>query len=391
MMLLTNVKLLNDSFVQIRIANGIIHAVTEQKNNSTYQTDGVQIKLEDAIAFPGLINSHDHLDFNLFPQYGNKIFRNYTQWAEYIHKEYKEDIQSVLKIPEALRVQWGIYKNLLCGVTTVVNHGKFLNISDQLINIIQPSENLHSVQFEKNWKLKLNNPFRNNQHYCIHIGEGTDRFSHKEINELINWNILNKEIIGIHAVAMNKKQSTRFKAIVWCPDSNHFLLETTANIKELKQNTSVLFGTDSTLTADWNIWNHLRLARSTQMANDEEILAMLTETASHIWRTNSGKIKKGKDADIVIAKAPKDIRAMETFYQLNPEDILLVMKKGAIKLFDEELKKQLYDAGFDVTGFSKIKLYDRIKYVKGDLQHLTDNIKQYYPEAAFPFIPCKPI
>ncbi len=390
-MLLTNVKLLNDSFVQIHIADGILHAVTEQNRDLANRRDGLEIRFEDAIAFPGLINSHDHLDFNLFPQYGNKTFKNYTQWAEYIHSEYKDDINAVLKIPEVLRVQWGLYKNLLCGVTTVVNHGKALTIPDQLIDVIQPRENLHSIQFEKNWKLKLNNPFKNNQHYCIHIGEGTDRFSHAEINQLINWNILNKEIIGIHAVAMNKKQSARFKAIVWCPDSNHFLLETTANIKELKQNTSVIFGTDSTLTANWNIWNHLRLARSTQMATDEEILDMLTVTAAHIWRTNSGKIKKGKDADLVLAKAPKDGSSMDAFYQLNPEDILMVIKNGAIKLFDEELKQQVYNAGIDVLKFSKIKLYDRIKYVKGNLPHLSDNIKKYYPEAAFPFIPYQPI
>src|ERR1700744_199967 len=81
------------------------------------------LTLKDAIVFPGLINSHEHLDFNLFPQLGDRTYANYTQWGKHIHQTYKEEISAVLKVPLALRAQWGIYKNLLCGVTTVVNHG----------------------------------------------------------------------------------------------------------------------------------------------------------------------------------------------------------------------------------------------------------------------------
>src|SRR6476659_1696207 len=83
----------------------------------------LQITFDNAIAFPGLINSHDHLDFNLFPSLGGKIFNNYTEWGNHIHKHYKEQINAVLKVPFNLRTQWGIYKNLLCGITSVINHG----------------------------------------------------------------------------------------------------------------------------------------------------------------------------------------------------------------------------------------------------------------------------
>lgn len=83
-----------------------------------------EIIFANAMALPGLINSHDHLDFNLFPQLGDQIYSNYVEWGETIHLHHKEQINKVLKVPAALRAQWGIYKNLLCGVTTVVDHGK---------------------------------------------------------------------------------------------------------------------------------------------------------------------------------------------------------------------------------------------------------------------------
>ena len=89
------------------------------------------------IAFPGLINSHDHLDFNLFPQLGNRIYNNYTEWGDDIHKTDKVKINTVLSIPKKLRVEYGIYKNLLNGITTVVNHGNTLAITNSLIHVFQ--------------------------------------------------------------------------------------------------------------------------------------------------------------------------------------------------------------------------------------------------------------
>ena len=62
--------------------------------------EGNSIEFENAIAFPGLINSHDHLDFNLFPQTGNRIYNNYAEWGKDIHDQNKETINAVLKIPQ---------------------------------------------------------------------------------------------------------------------------------------------------------------------------------------------------------------------------------------------------------------------------------------------------
>src|SRR5882757_4983728 len=108
-----------------------------------------KIQFENAIVFPGLINSHDHLDFNLFPQLGDKTYSNYTEWGNYIHEHYKDEIAKSLKIPALLRSRWGLFKNLLCGVTTVVNHGELSGMDDDLITVFEKYSCIHSVQFEK--------------------------------------------------------------------------------------------------------------------------------------------------------------------------------------------------------------------------------------------------
>lgn len=376
-MILSNVhRIGQDTAGRICIANGSITA-------DTAPGDGVQqIIFNNAIAFPGLINSHDHLDFNLFPQLGNRTYHNYTEWGDYIHQHYKREINEVLNIPLPLRTQWGLYKNLLAGVTTVVNHGEELEINDSPITVIHHCQSLHSVQFEKTWKRRLNNPLKMNVPVVIHTGEGTDPAANEEIDQLINWNLLHRDLIGVHGVAMTPKQASYFKALVWCPESNYFLLGTTASIHWLKEKVPVVFGTDSTLTGNWNIWEHIRLARKTAYLTDNELFADLTHNPANVWGINGGKLEEGNDADIVVARLKYTNDKLESLYATNPADILLVMHKGQVRLFDESLYSQLNQ--LPKAHFSKVAINGVYKYVYGDLPGLMNNIRKYDANAQFP-------
>ena len=384
-MLLCNLNIIETEGQQhIRIENGKIKSVTNNKNSFQNIAKEIRIEFENAIAFPGLINSHDHLDFNLFPQIGNRIYNNYSEWGKDIHLQNKETINAVLKIPLHLRTQWGLYKNLLNGITTVVNHGAKLKINDPFITVLQDNHSLHSTEFEKYWPLKLNNLFAKKQPYVIHVGEGTDALAHKEIGKLIKINFFNKSLFAVHGVAMDEEQAKNFKGLIWCPDSNFFLLNATSDIKRLKTKTRILFGTDSTLTADWNLWNHLRLARKTELMNDHELFNTLTKTPAFAWQQNeSGVIAANRKADIVIAKSVHN-SGFDAFYSLNPEDIQLVLQQGKIRLFTEEIKDQFSGDNFTISEFSKINVNGKCKYVYGDLAKLIGEVKSYYPKVHFP-------
>ncbi|OOQ57271.1 amidohydrolase family protein [Mucilaginibacter pedocola] len=378
-MILNNVQLIDGSTASIRVSGSKIAEVSAVP---MIDKSDPQIVFLNALAFPGLINSHDHLDFNLFPKLGHRVYKSYTEWGPYIHQEYPAEIASVLKIPAELRLQWGIYKNLLCGVTTVVNHVGPKVVAQSLINIVDNKQDLHSVGFEKQWRKKLNNPLRFRQPVVVHIGEGTNAEARAEANKLIRWNLLHRNLIGVHGVAMSPAQAKAFEALVWCPQSNYFLLNATAPIHHLKKYTHILFGTDSTLTADWDIWEHIRMARGTQMLNDNELYRALTTTAAEVWKLNSGEIAEGMDADIVIAKTNGKTRGMEAFYQVDPGRILLVIKGGEIKLFDQSLYHQLSDV--PLSQFSKVYSGGAVKYVQGDINGLMNEIKRYRPDTPFP-------
>ncbi len=386
-MLLCNLISVTDGrLVDIGTSGRYITSVNPSSDRNPVQGPSPFISFQDAIVFPGLINSHDHLDFNSFPQLGNKIYPSYVAWGEDIHLQNKAEIEAVLKIPKALRIQWGVYKNLLNGITTVVNHGPKTNIETDLVSVYEDCHVLHSVQLDKKWKLKLNFPFAKKQPFVIHVGEGTDEEANKEIDRLIRWNILNRKLIGIHAVAMTGQQARHFKALIWCPDSNYFLVGDTAPVKDLKQQTRILFGTDSTVSAGWNLWNHLRLARQENQLTDAELYASLTTVASEIWRLpKRGSITTGQEADLVVAERKTGYSAMDAFYSVNPEEILLVTRQGRINLVDARLENAVFTAPGSRTGFSAICINGRTKYVRGDLPALMKEMKRVHPGVVFPF------
>jgi len=381
-MILNNVKsALTGTPVNLGITEGQITQISPEAIHR--KNEQFQLTFENAVVFPGLINSHDHLDFNLFPALGDKKYNSYTEWGSYLHKNYKDKINQVLKVPETLREQWGVYKNLLCGITTVVNHGKKIAKREWPITVYQDTHNIHSVQFGKRWRLSLNNPLKKNIPVVIHTGEGSDSSSLNEIAQLVSSNLLKKELIGVHGVAMTEDLAKEFKALVWCPESNYFLLNQTAPVNRLKNHTLLLFGTDSTLTGNWNIWEHIRLARKTKLLYDRELYDTLTINAASAWKLNTGEIKEGKDADIVVARM-RNNDPSDAFFELEPRDMLIVLHKGSISLFDEELYPQL--KGIYLDHYSRIYIDGTCKYVRGNLPLLMQKIKEYYPDVSFPII-----
>jgi hypothetical protein len=284
-----------------------------------------------------------------------------------------------------LRTQWGIYKNLLNGVTTVFNHGQQLQIQYSLIDVFQDKNSLHSVRLEKNWKWKLNDPFSKGP-YVIHVGEGTDEESHKEIDTLLKWNKLSRQLIAVHGVAMDARQAASFEALVWCPDSNFFLLKATAPVDKLKRATTIVFGTDSTVSADWNAWNQLRVARNTGLLSDEELFASVTRLPAELRGLNIGVLKENTIADIVVAgKEPGS--PMEAFFEVHPETILMIVKNGNVILFDESLLTQFVSQKINTTEFCRARINSRMKYVRGNLRELIRSIKHYANDISLPVEP----
>ena len=136
-LVLNNVSMLNNSgdHFCVTILDGKIDSVNAAPvvNSGNSQI----INFEDALAFPGLFNAHDHLEFNLFPRLRSKTYKNYLEWGNDIQRLYSTEINTALNIPIELRMKFGMIKNLFNGITTVMHHGNnSIKKSDQIIKCI---------------------------------------------------------------------------------------------------------------------------------------------------------------------------------------------------------------------------------------------------------------
>lgn len=288
----------------------------------------VKRRLNDQmIAFPGFINAHDHLDFNLFPTFTNRFFEDYTEWGEYLHLNFQDEIQRVLQIPIELRIQFGVLKNLVNGFAGVVHHG---NHHERIKSLTKFPVGLnyryiHSIKTDKFWRIKLNSP---SQHpVMIHLGEGKSQEAKEEIDRLLKWNFVRKNVIAVHALSLNENQAKKLEGVVWCPDSNLNLYNETLDVSKVFDNTKVFFGTDSTLSAGANSWAHLRRALELNLVSPETLLKILVDSSYFSSQHHNS---------FVVARKRSE-QFLTSFFLIEPEDIMLVWVEGQPWLCDDSL------------------------------------------------------
>src|SRR5271155_2288372 len=71
--------------------------------NSAVNCNEVTLDLSGFLILPGLINAHDHLDFNLFPKLGGRTYPNAKAWAADINKPHDSPVREQLSLSKRAR------------------------------------------------------------------------------------------------------------------------------------------------------------------------------------------------------------------------------------------------------------------------------------------------
>jgi cytosine/adenosine deaminase-related metal-dependent hydrolase len=329
---------------------------------------------EEVIAFPGLINAHEHLSKNTHGILGTVPCSDYTSWANSISREVKDEVD---RIPFALSYQWGMLKNILHGFTTVIQHDSFLeNFQSGIVDVYTKSRVIHSLAYDKKWKIKVNWP--ESKWKVIHLAEGVSPLAENEPKTLLRWCSWPKKILAVHGIRLKAKEASKLGGLIWCPNSNFSLYGETADIRSLKNELPILFGTDSTISSAWDLRFHLKQARETDLLSDLELFQSITSIPADIFDyTDRGEIARGKQADVVIARK-KQKNLYDAFFDLEPKDILIVIKSGNIVLFDESLYQQWSDK-ISLTEFDPVMVSGVKKHIRYPVTQLGTEIKEYYP------------
>ena len=281
------------------------------------------MNLDGHVRLPGLINAHDHLEFNLFPKLGNGPYRNATDWARDIHHPDRSPVREHLRVPKAVRLWWGGLKNLLSGVTTVCHHNPYeprVFGPDFPVRVVRRMTWAHSLEFEPH----LNGRRRADWPFIIHCAEGIDAGARREVESLDAKGALDSRTAIVHGVGLTPSGielvRRRGAALIWCPTSNLSMFGRTISSAVLHSGLPIALGTDSALSAPVDLLDELAVAR--RFVPADRAYAMITSEPARILR-----LPERKDDWIVV--------------HIRTGSVALVVVAGRVRLISPELSRQL--------------------------------------------------
>ena len=263
-----------------------------------------------------------------------------------------------------MRLLWGGIKNLLSGVTTVAHHNPYQTSIFNYrfpVRVVKQFGWAHSLAFSPNlFALWRSSP----RALAIHHPCGRRRWMrppHAEVPRLKELGLLTSRTVLVHAVATTAADLQAIAqsgaSIVWCPSSNLFTLGKTLSAEAFGSGVTIALGTDSALTADGDLIDHLKCA-------DRETWPLVTTNAARILHLTAGHgtIRERGVADVV-AVADEGQTPGAALGDLRPQ---LVMVRGQVMLLSDCLASRM-----GVAGLNPIQVEGRGRYlVRADIPGL---------------------
>lgn len=363
--------------------------------------------LRGLLAFPGLINAHDHLNGTWWPRVGpNRPYLNVYEWLADLDESpvrYDRQQNSVEDVYEL-----GMYRNLLSGVTTIADH--FWRINGAEFYTRHPIHVLY--QYGRTWTpreltrwgedvpTEYGRAVREGQPYIIHLAEGIDAETATELDVLLDYGALGRNTMIVHGIALRPDDMRRMAragaSVCWCPESNLYLYGQTADIPALlRAGVNITLGTDSTLTGSLNLLDELRVARRSYAEQFGELppprwlVELVTTRAAYaLMLDRRGRIAPGYEADLLLLPELAN-DPYSSLIEAHVEDIALLICRG-VPVYGDEDYADLFER-FS-SNFSRVTVRGRPKLIAGDLHALIERISQAVgrtPE--LPFLPCTPL
>ncbi|TGK12878.1 hydrolase [Leptospira fletcheri] len=384
----------------IRIKGGRILSIRKGKSTDSIP---IRINLGGLFVYPGLINAHDHLLGSYLPKVGTN--RPYTNWLPW-----DNDLKSSVIFAERQQLEpeqlyfLGSYKNLISGVTSVLDHvphfvqEPFLDTAP--VRILNRYTLSHSIcSYSLGWgegpTQEYEKAKRENLPYVTHIAEGFDEESENAVRTLQSLGALGEHTVLVHGLAFDGediKSVAKAKAhFVWCPESNLFTFGKTAEIRAiLESGINVSLGTDSPFSGSLNLLQEIKNARSFfrekygEDLDPKTVFQMVTSHPAKALRISEdlGSLEEGKIADLTVLSSDKT-DAYEALCSADLGSVRLVVKEG-VPLYGDLALKEF----FDETGVigREIRISETDKYLAGDPLGLVESVTRalgYKKDLAF--------
>ncbi len=339
-----NANVLSDTGIiatSLRLQHSRVDEIDAKPRNGDLIVD-----LNGDLIAPGLINAHDHLEFNCFkPLKWRGQYRNAAEWIADFQPRFEADpdLLGPMAIPVVDRLWIGGIKNLLSGVTTVCHHNPWHRALDNgfPVRVVKNFRFSHSLLIDGDKAADSYCRTPRDWPWIIHLAEGIDEAAAAELPRLQKLGCLQANTVLVHGVGLTAADQAHVidsgGALIWCPSSNHFLFGATANVTAFAAARRVALGSDSRLSGERDLLAELKIAQATKQIDAKTLFCMITSDAARILRLpHAGRIAARLPADLTIFRL-QNADPFESIISAQRADIRLVMIAGRPCLGDLDM------------------------------------------------------
>jgi cytosine/adenosine deaminase-related metal-dependent hydrolase len=291
----------------VRIHRGVVDTL-----DATPQRGDLVVDVDDGVVLSGLINAHDHLELNSFPRLKWRArHTNVCEWIADFQPRFATEPALAQARPDTLgdRLWVGGLKNLLSGVTTVCHHNPLHAALKRRfpVRVARRVGISHSLQIDgarvaESWRRTPED-----WPWIVHAAEGVDADARSEIDTLRALGCLGRNTVLVHGVAIDGAAAGQVldagASLVWCPTSNAFLFDATADVRPFSAQRRVALGTDSRLSGAGDLLDELRAAAASGQVTAEALVRMVSSSAASVLRLDAaGALAVGQPADLVVLR-----------------------------------------------------------------------------------------
>jgi 5-methylthioadenosine/S-adenosylhomocysteine deaminase len=335
----------------------------------------------DGMIYPGLIDLHNHVTWNVFPRWRPRLPQtDRYEWQEL--SEYHDRLAG----PETALIdkglgcdleRYGEIKALIGGATAIT--GSFAptdkeperNACDQgLVRNLDFASGLPGTAVNRELLRYDTFPFelspdktkliRENlgkstlQAEIIHLAEGSDASAHREFRMLTKQELLLPGVTLIHGVALAaedfRTMHDHHVGLVWSPRSNLELYGKTADVRAAKtEGVTMALAPDWSPTGSSSMLDELAYAswwndhQGTPVFSARELFLMATINPAHLAGVQSqlGQLTSGYQADLLVLRAHDHGDPYRALLTAQAGDVLLVTVAGRALYGDPDLMRRL--------------------------------------------------
>lgn len=337
---------------------------------------------------PGLIDTHNHILFDIFDDSDwlpAQVYSNHDQWPNEVRYQAMLDVKQCLEDASqgkptwcpatydgagSLKCEmdkWGELKAMIAGTTSVVGlagttsacFGSLARTIDAPQNGLGQDKIQTSALFPPSKSAAdgvcANFALGNTDAYLIHVGEGKDAPSLAEFAELGSLTttpscLYAPQTVITHGTAFGATEFATMGAygmkLTWSPASNVALYDTTTNIPAaLAANVLVSLAPDWSMGGSQNLLDELRFADAWDDAHfgnvlkPKDLVLMTTKNpATALALANKiGRIAVGHLADLMVV-SPSKSDPFASIVAARPKDVRMTMIGGRVLYGDAVLK-----------------------------------------------------